>query len=188
VGSWAVRLLATKDHELCRRIAVLRDSDLAFEETPTKPSWAGEHDDDVVLVAHSHPTLEPELTLGNEELVAKALEEIDVDVPTPVTPQAIHLLFRSARKPKGGTPTPAGPAARQKGEFALALAGVVRDARRVGTSVSVPTSVSQILDFLYATLQPAVIEAATEGEIDGQADGGLDNEGNGGSGKLDTPG
>jgi putative ATP-dependent endonuclease of OLD family len=121
VGSWAVRLLATKDHELCRRIAVLRDSDLAFEETPTKPSWAGEHDDEVVLVAHSHPTLEPELTLGNEELVAKALEEIDVDVPTSVTPQAIHLLFRSARKPKGGMPTPAGPAARQKGEFALAL-------------------------------------------------------------------
>ena len=66
VGPWAVRLLATKDHELCSRIAVLRDSDLTFEETPMRPAWGKEHYDDVLLVTHSHPTLEPELTLGNE--------------------------------------------------------------------------------------------------------------------------
>ncbi|GAA3754411.1 hypothetical protein HDA32_004328 [Spinactinospora alkalitolerans] len=48
VGPRAVRLLATKDHELCRRIAVLRDSDRAFEENPAKPTWADEHDHDIV--------------------------------------------------------------------------------------------------------------------------------------------
>ncbi len=177
VGSWAVRLLATKDHELCRRIAVLRDSDLTFEETPTKPAWAHEHDDDVVLVTHSHPTLEPELTRGNESLVAQALEEIDVDAPSPLTPESVHLLFRSARKPRDGTPTPAGPASGRKGEFALALAALIRDARRVGTPASVPAPVAEILDFLYATLpQPTVVDP-TEGKIGGQATG----EGNNGS-------
>jgi hypothetical protein len=39
----------------------------------------------------------------------------------------------------------------------------------------VPAPLSKVLDFLYATLQPA----AHEGEIDGQADGGLDNGGDG---------
>lgn len=158
VGPWAVRLLATKNNELCRRIAVLRDSDLSFDDTPRRPSWLDEHDDDVVLVAQSHPTLEPEVTLGNEQLVAAALAEIVVDVPNPVTPQEIHLLFRSARKPKGGPTTPAGPAARQKGEFALALAGLIRSARQAGNPVTVPAPVSEVLDFLYATLQPAALD------------------------------
>ena len=158
VGSWAVRLLATKDHELCRRIAVLRDSDLSFDRTPTQPSWAEEHDPAVVLIEHSHPTLEPELTLGNEELVARALEEIHVEVPESITQESIHLLFRSARRPKNGIATPAGPAAAHKGEFALAFAGLVQDARRNATPVTVPAPVSRVLDFLYATLQPANAE------------------------------
>jgi putative ATP-dependent endonuclease of OLD family len=62
VGSWAVRLLATRGHELCSRVAVLRDSDLDFGQSPTPPGWAASHDPDVVLIEHSHPTLEPEVT------------------------------------------------------------------------------------------------------------------------------
>jgi putative ATP-dependent endonuclease of OLD family len=137
---------------------VLRDSDLSFDDTPRRPSWLDEHDDDVVLVAHSHPTLEPEVTLGNEQLVAAALNEIAVEVPSPVTPQEICLLFRSARKPKSGPATPAGPAARQKGEFALALAGLIRSARQAGNPITVPAPVSEVFDFLYATLQPAALD------------------------------
>lgn len=169
VGPWAVRLLATKDHELCDRIAVLRDSDLPFDETPATPVWAEEHDDGVLLVAHSHPTLEPELVSGNEELVAEALDDIGVEVPDPFTAEAIHLLFSSAKKPKDGDPTPAGAAARQKGEFALALAGIVRDARRVGIAVSVPEPVSTILDFLYESLQPASTDANADSDDTGQS-------------------
>ncbi|MGW5924270.1 ATP-dependent nuclease [Nocardia fluminea] len=152
VGAWAVRLLATKNHELCRRIAVLRDSDLRFEETPTQPDWAREHDPDRVLIAHSHPTLEPELTLGNEILIGHALAELQIDLPSPITAETIHELFRSAKTPKNGTPIPAGPAARRKGEFALALAGVVRDTRRRGDPVTVPRPIAEVLDFLYATV------------------------------------
>nr|WP_238357351.1 AAA family ATPase [Kribbella italica] len=122
VGSWAVRLLATKDHELCSRIAVLRDSDLPFDQVPTLPAWAAEHDPEVLLVAQSHPTLEPELTEDNENLVVKALTALGLDVPDPVTPESVHPIFRSARKPKNGVHTPAGPGAPRKAEFALALA------------------------------------------------------------------
>ncbi|WP_319448957.1 MULTISPECIES: ATP-dependent nuclease [unclassified Mycobacterium] len=171
VGSWAVRLLATTDNELCQRVAVLRDSDLPFETEPTQPTWASEHDDEVVLVAHNHPTLEPALTLGNEALVVKALKEIEIDAPNPLTQEAVHLLFRSARKPKNGTATPAGPAARRKGEFALALAGLVSDARRDGTAVTVPGAVSQVLEFLFATMSSAIGESASV-TVDSGSDGG----------------
>ena len=37
VGPWPVRLLATRGHELCTRVAVLRDSDLPFDGTPKPP-------------------------------------------------------------------------------------------------------------------------------------------------------
>ncbi|GAA2811807.1 ATP-dependent nuclease [Kribbella solani] len=152
VGAWAVRLLATRNHELCNRIAVLRDTDLAFDQTPSQPAWADEHDPDVVLIAQSHPTLEPELTDGNEALVADALSELDgLDVPAQVTAESVHELFRSARKPKDAPATPAGPAARRKGEFALALAGQLRDARTTGTAVRVPEPIEKVLDFLYMT-------------------------------------
>jgi putative ATP-dependent endonuclease of OLD family len=167
VGPWAVRLLATKGHELCDRIAILRDSDLAFEDVPMTPVWADEHDENVVLVAHSHPTLEPELTTGNEELVARALAEMGIDAPDPLTAETIHVLFRSATTPKNGPSTPAGAAARKKGEFALALAGQINDARRVGNSVSVPDPIAKILEFLYGTLRVDVADpAGTEKIVD----------------------
>jgi putative ATP-dependent endonuclease of OLD family len=127
------------------------------------------------------------LTRGNEKLVAQALEEIDVDASVPVTPESIHLLFRSAKKPKNGVPTPAGPASGSKGEFALALAALIRDARRTGTPVSVPAPVSEVLDFLYATLlQPPAIDP-TEGEMGGQADGEGRNEVNDGDDLKEPP-
>jgi putative ATP-dependent endonuclease of the OLD family len=150
VGPWPVRLLATRGHELCARVAVLRDSDLEFGEQPTQPGWSANHDPDVVLVEHSHPTLEPEVTRGNEELVGTALGDIGLSVPV-VTPQSVHGLFRSARRAANSqSAVPAGPGGRRKGEFALALASRVAEARRQrGVSVTVPAPLERIFEFLY---------------------------------------
>lgn len=160
VGSWAVRLLATRDHELCRRIGVLRDSDLEFDQEPVQPSWAGVHDPDVLLVEHSHPTLEPQLTPGNEALIELALEDIGIAAPSPCTPEAVHGLFRSSHKLADGTSIAAGPAARRKGEFAMALAGRLREARTAGGPIVVPEPLRRLFDFLYVTVLPAPTVAA----------------------------
>jgi putative ATP-dependent endonuclease of OLD family len=154
VGPWAVRLLATRDHELCSRLAVLRDSDLDFDKTPTQPSWAPDHDPGVLLVEHSHPTLEPQLTAGNESLIEEALTDIGLEVPAPLTPEAIRDVFRSKHK-EDGTIVPAGPGASRKGEFAEALAGRLRDARYGATiDVHVPDPIARVFEFLYSSPAP----------------------------------
>lgn len=151
VGSWAVRLLATRGHELCSRLAVLRDSDLDFDETPTAPTWASDHDPAVLLVEHCHPTLEPQLTAGNEALVAGALQDISVAVPADVSPRTIRELFRGRHK-TGDVTVSAGPAASRKGEFAEALAGRLREMRDVvGGGVRVPEPIERVFEFLYPT-------------------------------------
>lgn len=150
VGPWAVRLLATRAHELCTRIAVLRDSDLPFEQAPQAPGWAADHDEDVLLVEHCHPTLEPELTPGNETLVAAALDELHVPHESPVTATEVLDLFRSRHKLPDGEVQPAGRAASRKGEFAEALAWQFRQSRQlIGGAVSVPAPVERVLNFLY---------------------------------------
>src|SRR5262249_16947774 len=70
-------------------------------------------------------------TGGNETLVETALGDSHLDIPEAVTPQAVHELFRSARKAAAGRPAaPAGPGARRKGEFALALPAHLPEAPR----------------------------------------------------------
>lgn len=158
VGPWPVRLLATRDHELCRRLAVLSDSDKDFHETPTMPSWAAQHDPDVVRVFHSHPTLEPAVTPGNEELVQAALATIGVAVPVPLTAERVADAFRSARVKTDDRPaSPAGPAARKKGEFSLAFAEQLLLAREKGLSVTVPAHIAGLLEFLYPLPPPSAV-------------------------------
>jgi putative ATP-dependent endonuclease of OLD family len=103
-----------------------------------------------VLVEHSHPTLEPEVTRGNEAPVEAALGDIGLTLPA-VTEQSVHGLFRSARRAANSQPTiPAGPGARRKGEFALALAARIAEARRQPeVSVVVPAPLERIFEFLY---------------------------------------
>jgi putative ATP-dependent endonuclease of OLD family len=150
VGPWPVRLLATRGHELCTRVAVLRDSDLPFDGIPKTPRWAASHDPVVVLVEQSHPTLEPSLTSGNEALVSDALADSGLDVPDRVTPESIHELFRSARKATDDqAATPAGPGKPRKGEFALALATRIAAARELGIIVVLPPAFRSVFDFLY---------------------------------------
>lgn len=158
VGAWAVRLLATRDYELCRRIAVLRDSDLAFADTPSQPAWAKDHDPDILLVEHCHPTLEPQLTTGNEMLVAGALADAGIPGPEHLNAPAVHKIFRGAHN-DGDEAIGAGPGASRKGEFAVALAGRLRQARAVGTpEVVVPEPIRNVFTFLYESMQLAAFE------------------------------
>jgi putative ATP-dependent endonuclease of the OLD family len=170
VGAWAVRLLATRDHELCRRIAVLRDSDRDFTATPTAPEWAADHDPDVLLVEHCHPTLEPQLTTGNEKLVADALTDIGLTPPNPLDAVTIHELFRGAHK-DGDTTVPAGLGASRKAKFAVAVAHRLHDARTNGArTVFVPEPLRNVFTFLYETMQPPA-SAAPSRSAPPQSDG-----------------
>lgn len=164
VGPWAVRLLATRDHELCGRVAVLRDSDKDFGDEPEQPSWASDHDPDVLLVQHSHPTLEPQLTKLNEGHIKQALHDIGLDVPDEVTPEAVRDIFRGKHR-QDGESVKAGPGASKKGEFAEALAGRLRDARYSGNvDVHVPTPYVSIFEFLYTDPTPLPLSGPTPEE------------------------
>ncbi len=136
VGAWAPRLLATRGHELCSRLAVLRDSDLAFEATPTPPSWIGDFEESVVLVEQSHPTLEPQLAPGNEDLVAAALQDVGIDVPVPVTAEAVRDLFhgrpQAARRHDGASWRRSRPQGRVRAGSRRAAAHSPGDRRRPG--------------------------------------------------------
>jgi putative ATP-dependent endonuclease of OLD family len=145
-----VRLLATPDHELVSRLAVLTDSDRAFDETPVQPTWAAEVDPEVAKVFLSHPTLEPAVTAGNEGHISAALDSIGLVKPEPVTPESIHDLFVGARVGKeGGPATPAGAGAKRKAEFALALGERLLLARDAGDRITVPGHIADLLGHLY---------------------------------------
>jgi putative ATP-dependent endonuclease of OLD family len=151
VGHWPVELLATRGYELCRRLAVLSDSDKEMDDSPVAPAWLAQHDPDVVRVFFSHPTLEPAVTEGNETIVREALTETGIDLPA-VTKEEVHAAFRSARK---ATATPAGPGARRKGEFALAMAERLALARADGTHVQLPPHLADLFNFIYSPPEPA---------------------------------
>lgn len=150
VGEWPVSLLATKGHELCERVAVLSDSDLSFEESPQDPGWLSSYDPGVARVFRSHPTLEPSITAGNEAHVMAALMALGLHPPDDLSPKAIHEIFRSARAENDDSPGfSAGPGARRKAEFALALADGLMAARDAKVSVTVPVHLNELLTFLY---------------------------------------
>jgi putative ATP-dependent endonuclease of OLD family len=151
VGSWPVRLLATPGHELCQRVAVLRDSDLPLDKVPESPDWAAAHNPDVLLVAICHPTLEPAITEGNEGHVHGALEDIGVDLDPWMDPDPVFVdeFFRG--QCLAGGKRLAAPGARRKGEFALALAArIEEEICSPSPDVAVPEPLRQVFDFLYA--------------------------------------
>jgi putative ATP-dependent endonuclease of OLD family len=150
VGNWPVRLLATRDHEIAKRIAVLSDSDKALTESPTDPAWATDHDPSIVRVFHSHPTLEPAITLGNENLVQQALAGVGVTPPAAITIESITAIFAGRKAPAEAPPTPAGAAASKKAEFALSLAELILQARESAQPVQVPAHLNHLFEFLYA--------------------------------------
>jgi len=158
VGSWPVRLLATKGSELADRVAILRDSDQPITAEPQDPQWLTDHDDQIVGFFPNHPTLEPAITPGNEDAVAAALAAIQLAHPASITRETIHELFRSAKKAneKKGTPAvPAGRGAGKKGEFAMALADeFLSRLDHNPASVAVPGHMARMFAFLYNQSPP----------------------------------
>jgi putative ATP-dependent endonuclease of the OLD family len=151
VGPWVVRLLATRGHELCRRIVVLRDSDLEFDEIPVQPAWAADHDPDVLLVVHSHPTLEPAIMPGNEPLIWACLLELGIPA-VGLTVEQVNDLFH-------------GKAARRKGEFALALAVLIAAERGSANPVEVPDMLAEAFEFLYESSPEEPLAALAASEV-----------------------
>lgn len=166
VGPWPVRLLATRNHEIAARLAVLSDSDKDFAVGPTAPAWLVDHDAAVVRIFHSHPTLEPAVTDGNEQHVAAALQAVGLTPPNQVTPQWVHAAFAGRKAAKGDQPAvPAGLANGKKAEFALALGEQLLIAREAGVHVAVPAHIRELLEFLYVqpTASPETLNEAAEG-------------------------
>ncbi|MYS55263.1 AAA family ATPase [Streptomyces sp. SID6013] len=162
VGQWAAHLLATPGKELCTKLAILRDSDsdLPFDSARDVPKWAAEHDPSVVRVFISHPTLEPAITPGNEDLVAVAQQVVDPTHPlAEVTVDNVRSYFASRRTQKDGEEAvKEGRGARRKAEFALELAAALREANEEGreagdgfSRVTVPDHLEELFDFLYPT-------------------------------------
>ncbi|MET8822009.1 ATP-dependent nuclease [Streptomyces rochei] len=155
VGQWPAHLLATPGKELCTKLAILVDSDLPFESNERKkPTWLSDHDPSVVDAFVSHPTLEPSITEGNEDLFEAALREVDLHEPL-VTARTVYELFRSARRGKDGeSGVPAGRGSSKKGDFALAFAGLLAEANEAGTEQAsrlpvVPDHMRRLFEFLY---------------------------------------
>ncbi|MCC7365279.1 MAG: AAA family ATPase [Dehalococcoidia bacterium] len=150
VGQWPVQLLATAGHEMIGRLALLRDSDDRSRETPSVPQWLAGYDSQVVRCFLNHPTLEPALTEGNEDLVKEALSRIGLKPPDPVTSQGIDRLFAESARGR-------------KAEFASSLAMVMEQSNDGGKPPSVPQHIADLFAFLL------VAGAATE-EFDGLAE------------------
>jgi putative ATP-dependent endonuclease of OLD family len=163
VGSWSVRLLATREYEIADAVAILRDSDVAFDEDYAPPKWISEHDPEIVQAFISHPTLEPSITEGNEKLVSAAITAIGLTVPDEITPESVHEFFRSAREETTTRmATKAGPGAKRKGEFALELAQRLQEAK--WSQITVPPHLRDLFEFLYASAQrPGTEPDGTDG-------------------------
>ena len=109
----------------------------------------GRPHDKIVGFFPNHPTLEPAVTLGNEDVM---LTSIELTPLSSITGESIHELFRSAKKAneKNGTPAvPAGPGASKKGEFAMALADALFDLLDNRRDVAVPNHMAEMFTFLY---------------------------------------
>jgi putative ATP-dependent endonuclease of OLD family len=136
VGEWSVQLLATPGYELADRVAIVRDTDDRTGAPPADPAWLAMFAPDTVRCFLNHPTLEPAITLGNEALVASALDGIGLPVPEPVTPGTIDHLFQEGARSR-------------KGEFAYALAGIIREALGAGSGIAVPANLGELFSYVY---------------------------------------
>lgn len=137
VGRWMVDVLATPGHEVCGRVAALRDTDKRPPQVFTPPAWIGDLEGDVFRAFHNWPTLEPSLVISNEDLIGGALDDLDIDRPAEITPQSIDDLFRSRANDR-------------KAEFALAVADRIKQNLDAGDDFIVRGSIADLFDFLLA--------------------------------------
>ena len=137
VGEWSIQLLATPGFELADRVAILRDTDDRSGSEPAMPAWIASYEDRTVQCFLNHPTLEPSITSGNEELIGEALVALGLVEPPPLTPASIDALFQ-------------GVGALRKGEFAYELASRIRTRLEGGGDVTVPPQLAEMLEYLFA--------------------------------------
>jgi len=148
IGRWPVDFLATLDHELIDRLAVFTDTDTRTGPAPAPPAWMERPP--TVRGFRCHPTLEPELVLGNEDAVAAALGTMGIPPPAPITADTIDELFGNAAK-------------KRKAEFSIELAAVFAARLEVGETVTVPLVIKTMLDYLYnAAVVPATAVPTVE--------------------------
>jgi len=142
VGEWPIQLLATPNYELVQRVAILSDTDHrpTIDPLPAPPAWLAKYGSTRVRRFLSHPTLEPSITPGNEELVGKAFAGIELEPPPTIDVDTVDDAFRRSRR---------------KAEFAYALAGLLREAIAAGSpTVTVPPQVADLFDFIFAEPSP----------------------------------
>jgi putative ATP-dependent endonuclease of OLD family len=136
IGRWPVDLLASPGDEIVDRIAVFTDTDTRPGPAPLPPEWMERPP--FVRSFRSHPTLEPALTVGNEEAIAAALDAMAIAKPSVIAPATIDEFFRTTAK-------------KRKAEFSLELAAVFAARRDSGATVVVPDHVRDLFDFLFDT-------------------------------------
>jgi putative ATP-dependent endonuclease of the OLD family len=147
VGEWPAQLLAQPGYELATRVAVLGDSDKPPTAPYAPPLWTKNYKADTLGYFTSHPTLEPSLVKGNEDLFSQALQETGLPVPDSLDVEGVYLLFAS--KSADGT-RPEGPGKSKKAEFSLNLATLLE--QRISAdpaSVTVPGHIEELYDFLF---------------------------------------
>lgn len=135
IGEWILQLLATRDYELATRIGALGDSDDRTGNPPAPPSWMDRYDQEVVRFFLNHPTLEPSITMGNEPLIASALEQVSLDFEGPLTPAVVDSLFQGRGRSR-------------KGEFAYAVAEQIDILLETGDVPVVPDHMVDLFDYL----------------------------------------
>lgn len=136
VGRWPIDLLATPQHEIVGRVAILTDTDRRDDQSFTPPTWLEEQDPDLVRGFFSVPTLEPSITLGNEEAVATTLERMGIQLPESISADWVDEVFRQSGR-------------RRKGEFALELGAELSRRLDANQPVTVPDHFREMLNYLY---------------------------------------
>lgn len=135
-GEWIADLLATDGFELSSRVAILSDTDDRTPgAVPAPPQWVANFSVDVVGYFQSHPTLEPTLVEGNEDVVGLALTAVNEEVGPP-TAEAVDDRFRQE-----------GPR-KKKGWFAYELASRLAGELDDGHEIAVPAQIAALFDFV----------------------------------------
>lgn len=132
VGEWLPMTLAHPGAEIAQRCAVLKDTD-----GKPPPQWTTALGGEILKVFWSDPTLEPSITPGNEELIARAVKAVDDSTPTwaAATPTAAEIA------------TWIGKAGRsRKAAFAEAI---VEFAAEDPGGLTIPSHFSALWDFLW---------------------------------------
>lgn len=135
VGPWPIRLLATPDYELVTRVAALADTDKHGKPKSAHrpPKWHSELNPSVAKFFWSHPTLEPSLVKGNEEIVRRSL---GFAPGTIVTPESVDEYFIEHRN--------------RKGQFAIRLSKEMESCLKEGRPVHLPVDLREMFDWLLS--------------------------------------